>query len=220
MRSPRKPTVPVPIPAPAATPAASTPTPILSPNGDDIIILLDPGHGMANRRPGLYDPGTTHEGIQESHIVLDWSFLIQQALRAHGALAYLTRPDHTTPTPLRSRVPHAQRIGAAILVSIHVNYSSDPNVGGTETFYRGQSNRGLASDVNTSLVRTLGTRDRRAKTEADLGSTLAILSYPRAILIELGFIKNTHDRAAILDPELRRLATQRLAPILIRHATA
>jgi hypothetical protein len=38
-------------------------------------IILDPGHGLANRKPGIFDPGATTGPIREADIALDWANL-------------------------------------------------------------------------------------------------------------------------------------------------
>jgi N-acetylmuramoyl-L-alanine amidase len=57
----------------------------------------------------------------------------------------------------------------------------------------------------------LGTKDRGIKTEgASQHSRLAVLNFPRAVLIELGFIDHPSDRARMTDGQLMLLACQNL----------
>jgi N-acetylmuramoyl-L-alanine amidase len=51
-------------------------------------------------------------------------------------------------------------------------------------------------------VNALGTHNRGVKTEsASQHARLAVLNFPRAVLIELGFIDHAGDRALLLDPK-------------------
>ena len=44
-------------------------------------VVLDPGHGMANRSSGVYDPGCVYAGVQEASVNLDLSKRVEKILR-------------------------------------------------------------------------------------------------------------------------------------------
>jgi N-acetylmuramoyl-L-alanine amidase len=101
------------------------------------------------------------------------------------------------------------------MVSIHCN-AANGAAAGTETFYRGAENKPKATQLNLAVVNALGTRNRGIKVESDSQhARLAVMTFQPCFLIELGFIDHTGDRAKMLDPELRRLACEGLASVLI-----
>lgn len=151
-------------------------------------ICIDPGHGLGNRRAGVYDPGATvmtsgGREITEAEVVMMWA---------------------------KIAVAH----GYSVMVSLHCNAASG-TAHGTETFYRGAANQALALGCNEAVRAALGTRDRGVKTEeASQHARLAVLSFKRVCLIELGFIDHAGDRAAMLDAGKMEAACQALAKVI------
>lgn len=174
-------------------------------------VCIDPGHGHSNRKPGVFDPGCTHtegEHFKESDIVLRWAFALREKLVARGATVFMTRDNATTPTPVGSRAPAAVREECDCLVSIHVNDSDDDSANGIETLWRHDNQKAFAGALQEALLSGLGLRDRGIKERDDL----AVLSFPRkAALLELGFIANDKDRAAITDEDKIQATCELLA---------
>lgn len=183
-------------------------------------ICLDPGHGMANRRPGVYDPGTEAAGYTEAAIALDWANELRAILMEQGHTVIRTRTDAEDPAPIGKRAGIARSYRCELLLSIHCN-AANGRASGTETFYRGPGNRAEAARLNQAVVDVLGTGNRGPKTEeASQHSSLAVLGFPRAFLIELGFLDHPGDRAALLDPAKRRAACVALAQVMTTSQTA
>jgi len=177
-------------------------------------IILDPGHGMGNRRIGTFDPGAVSDGIQEANIALDWVNELRAILMDRGHKVIRTRIDHSDPAPVGSRAGIAKQFGGEIMLSIHCN-AANGKANGTETFYRGEANKMTAQRVNTAVVEALGTRDRGVKLEsASQHSRLAVMAFQPCFLVELGFIDHDGDRAKMLDQIKRKLACQWLAGAL------
>lgn len=178
------------------------------------IIILDPGHGMGNRRRNHYDPGACAAGATESAIVMDWANELRGILRARGVAVVRTRVDAHDPAPARERAAIARRYRGDIMVSLHCN-AANGRASGTETFYRGEENKPLATRLNLAVVNSLHTRNRGAKTEAaSQHARLAIMAFQPCFLIELGFIDHRGDREKMLDPDLRHAACTALAEVL------
>jgi N-acetylmuramoyl-L-alanine amidase len=178
-------------------------------------ICLDPGHGMSNRKPGVYDSGASvrvsGKDITEAEIVMDWCNELKALLEASGHKVIRTRKDALDSAPVIERAHIAMTYGCEVLISLHCNAATG-TAHGTETFYRGERNRSLARACNDAVVAALGTKDRGIKTEAQSQhARLAVLNFPRAVLIELGFIDFAPDRAALLDPAKRLEACAALA---------
>lgn len=178
------------------------------------IIIIDPGHGMGNRRAGRYDPGAVSGSHQEASIAMDWANTLRGILRARGVAVVRTRVDERDPAPVGQRAAIARRYKGDIMVSLHCN-AANGRASGTETFYRGAENKAMASRLNAAVVDALGTRDRGVKTEdASQHSRLAVMSFQPCFLIELGFIDHAGDLAAMLDSAKRQAACEALADVL------
>lgn len=176
-------------------------------------IVIDPGHGMGNKRPNKFDPGAVHNGIQEAQIVMDWTNELKACLEPQ-AKVIRTRIDHKDPAPIGKRAKIAKDYKGDIMISLHCN-SYNGTASGTETFYRGASNRTTAHEINAIVSDNLNTVNRGAKTEnASQHSRLAIMAFQPCFLIELGFIDHKGDNAKMRDPKLRRQTCEALAKYL------
>ena len=183
------------------------------------VIILAPGHGLGNRKPGVYDPGTTvrvgKQEFEEAAIVMDWANELKMQFEILGCKVVRTRVNATDPCPVAEQAAIAKKYGGDVLISLHCN-AADGKANGTETFYRGKSNEWLARACNSTVVKMLGTKDRGIKTEEQSQhSRLAVLGFPRACLIELGFIDHPTDRAKLIDQQLMLLTCQHLAEAVV-----
>lgn len=177
-------------------------------------IILDPGHGLANRRAGRFDPGAVSEGIREADIVMDWANDLRRILRAAGHRVIRTRAHPDDPAPLGQRARIARDYGGDIMLSLHCN-AANGQASGTETFYRGTANRPLATAINLAVVECLHTRNRGAKLEAaSQHGRLAIMAFQPTFLLEIGFIDHPGDRLKMQNPVLRRDACRAIAKLL------
>lgn len=173
-------------------------------------VAIDAGHGLANRSPGVFDPGAVYSGVREADVALLYAQALERELLARGASCFMTRPDERTPVPLTWRAPAARNNGCTHLVSIHCNAAESESARGTETCYR-ILNGPFAQRIQTAVVSALGLRDRGIVARDEL----AVLKggMPSA-LIELGFLSNPADRARLLDPTAPLLVAHRLADAL------
>lgn len=178
-------------------------------------ICIDPGHGMSNSIRGKLDTGAVWsrgpERVTEEEIVMEWANELRGVLLKRGHEVVRTRVNRLDPAPVGQRAGLARRFGCDVLISLHCN-AANGRATGTETFYRGTLNKPLAMACNGAIVSALGTRDRGVKLESQSQhKRLAVLTFPRAVLIELGFIDNASDRALIRDEAKMLLACQALA---------
>lgn len=178
-------------------------------------IILDPGHGLSNRRSGVYDPGAESDGTQEASVAMEWANTLRAILIERGAVVVRTRANRNDPAPVGKRADIARNYHGDIMLSIHCNAATG-TAQGTETFYRGESHKATAQRINAAVVNALGTRDRGVKTESESQhSTLAVMGFQPCFLVELGFIDNPSDRAKMLNPDLRQKACAALADVLL-----
>lgn len=147
-------------PLPAPTPAPPTPTPYTG--GLSIArqlglgvsrIVIDPGHGG-------HDPGTRARGVTEAELVLDVALRLEKLLlKISGVEVILTRrTDDFVPLPERTAI--ANREGADLFLSIHVNSSPSPDARGIETYFlnfaNNQTEAAVAARENAESTQAMG----------------------------------------------------------------
>jgi N-acetylmuramoyl-L-alanine amidase len=92
------------------------------------LIIIDPGHGG-------FDPGTRSDsGLLEKDLALQIALQVRRALIDSGYRAEMTRSTDDFVT-LRDRTQIANRAGADLFVSVHLNWSSNPETTGIEVYY-------------------------------------------------------------------------------------
>lgn len=167
-------------------------------------IALDPGHGMANIKSKVYDPGAFAANVSEADVVLSWVMAGKKELETAGFEVFLTRSSSTESSPLASRVNRAVAAKSKIYISFHCNSAGNKLATGTEVFYRDEKDKILAEKLQSTLLNVLGLRDRGLKTESQSQHPrLAVMEFPGPVaLVELGFISNEADRAKMLNKEL------------------
>lgn len=115
-------------------------------------IVLDPGHGGANR-------GTrTPSGLEEKVLTLEIARRVRKTLEGYPFEVLLTREGDEAVT-LDERAAFANRVRADIFISIHVNWFEGVRGSGIETYYLGPTddpflNR-LAATENVESGHTL-----------------------------------------------------------------
>ena len=177
-------------------------------------VIIDPGHGMSNRRSGTFDPGAVANGIREADVAMAWTNELRAILMDQGHRVIRTRIDNSDPAPIGQRAKIAKRFGGDIMLSIHCN-AANGTANGTETFYRGEANKLTAQRINTAVVAALGTRDRGAKLEsASQHARLAVMAFQPCFLLEIGFLDHIGDANKMIDPVKRKLACQWIAGAL------
>jgi N-acetylmuramoyl-L-alanine amidase len=178
-------------------------------------VILDPGHGLGNRKTGVFDPGAVSGGVREADIVMDWANEIRAFLRSAGYKVIRTRINNQDPAPVSERAVIARQYKGDVMLSIHCN-AFNGTAHGTETVYRGEANKAKAEAINKAVVDVLGTRTRGAKLEsAGQHGRLAVMAFQPTFLVELGFIDNPEDRAKMLDSDLRARACEALAQVIV-----
>jgi len=180
-----------------------------------MLVVIDPGHGMGNRKSGRYDPGAESNGITEAEIVMTWANELRDILRARKIAVVRTRTDAKDPCSISERARIAKRYGGTIMLSLHCN-AANGVARGTETFYRGAENKSKAVDLNLAVCAGLLTISRGVKTENESQhSTLAVMNFQPCFLIELGFIDHAGDREKMLNAEKRKATCNAIADLIL-----
>jgi len=185
--------------------ASAVRNPITSDNGAEAAtdkvykIMIDPGHGGK-------DPGTKgFSGNEEKDVNLSVALKVYELLQKDSRFApRLTRTDDTF-VELENRAAMANDWQADAFLSIHGNSYSDKSVSGTEAYYRHDSGLPLAQAVHGELLKAMGFKDRGVRV-----NELKVLSSSEmsAALIEIGYLTNPEEEAAILDEEGQERAAQ------------
>jgi N-acetylmuramoyl-L-alanine amidase len=177
------------------------------------LVCLDPGHA---RTPNLttepIGPGSTIRKIKdgggapgEARVVLQIAWKTRAALIERGFAVAMTRtgPEFTYGNGGNiARAQFCNRRGAALMLRIHADGSTDPRRHGAATLYpawhRGwtddvlPASRRAAALVQQTLVRATGAADRGLVRRADLtGFNWADVP---VILVETGFMTNPTER--------------------------
>lgn len=178
-------------------------------------VCIDPGHGMSNRKMGIYDPGATHVEngfrFEEAAITLRYGLALKDVLRARGMDCFMTRDDGTDHTPVGKRAAMAKAAGCNLLLSLHLNDFDDDTANGVEVLYGNADYAKMAQSLQDKLLEVTKMRDRKIKVRKDL----AVLKFEGpALLVELGFIANDADRAKVIDAQVRSAVCAGIADVL------
>jgi N-acetylmuramoyl-L-alanine amidase len=196
-------------PTPVANPVTPAPSPSRAstsapgPDRQQVVIMLDPGHGGAD--PGAIGIG----GLQEKGVV--WSVTQQVAaiLRQQGLTVQTTRQGDQT-LDLQPRVDRAEAARANLFVSIHANAVNmqRPEVNGLETYYFADSSLGLARVIHQRILGSLRMNDRGVRQARFF--VLRRTSMP-SVLIEIGFVTGATDAPKLSNPQWQSQMAQAIA---------
>ncbi len=154
-------------------------------------ITLDAGHGGS-------DPGAIGaNGTREKDVTLKITKKVQELLKKKGAKVSMTRtgdkdvygPNASDVQELQARVDVAEDNDADAFISIHINSSTNKNVGGFSSYYypKTSNDARLAQAVQDRLVKNFGLDDlgiRKANFYVNKRCTMP------STLLELAFISN------------------------------
>ncbi len=159
-----------------------------------IKLCIDPGHGLANTKLGVYDSGATAGGVTEADIAFTWALTIKFVFKNAGLEIFLTRDDRSAPTPVSRRNELAEAAGCTHFLALHCNSGGGT---GTECYYR--DDEVWASEVLKVALSATQLRNRGIHREGESQhSRLAVMDFRgQSCLLELGFIDHPHDRGVL-----------------------
>ena len=167
-------------------------------------IVIDPGHGGPN-------PGVAVDGVTEADMVADVARRLEGRMAAAGMEAMLSHGPHDDPTDAE-RAAFANSAGADVVLSLHVDANPSPAANGLAAFHFGTGN-GATSTVGEALAGFIH-RELLARTRMlDCGVhprpwELLRLTRMPAVRVEIGYLTNERDRAALLDPGFRDVVAE------------
>lgn len=172
------------------------------------IVVIDPGHGGSDLGATYTFPDRTTK-LYEKDQTLDVASKLRYLLQGQGATVFMTRTDDKALTNTQ-RAQFANGKQADVLVSIHMNGSTDPKVDYTTTLFgKWQKDKAFAyavfgDNVNTPKINppTYGLRTLSAangmgtiatRTPYSYASGVLIKSNMPAIIAETVFITNAQE---------------------------
>jgi N-acetylmuramoyl-L-alanine amidase len=163
-------------------------------------LAIDAGHGMGNRKAGVYDPGAVAAGETEAGIVMDWAETLKFYCLQAGINVFMIRTGATDANPVGGRDEQAERANCSHYLSLHCNAAGAVAATGTETLYRDRTDMLWAAKVQKAALGALRLADRGLKPESSgQHSRLAVFDFDGpCALCELGFITNPMDRQVLL----------------------
>ncbi len=179
-------------------------------------ILIDVGHGGV-------DSGTSYHDVKEKEINLQVAKLLYSQLVEAGYSVILNRDrdqalsddNKWLNSPSRHKRDLAQRrhlakeLSPQMMISLHVNWSSDERRRGPNVIYQSNNQSFLLADIlQHSLNQVYRTKDEPAR-----GKTYYLLrhDYCPTVIVEMGFISNSADRAFLTRQEGQQKIAQAIA---------
>ena len=176
-------------------------------------VIIDAGHGGE-------DGGTSSaSGLIEKDLNLDIAFTLRDMLQANGINVVMTREDdrllydrnvdfhgRKKVLDLAARLSVAQSTENAIFVSIHMNAFSDPKYSGLQVWYspNGEEAYDLAKKIQTNTHGMLQPQNDRKVKKATSKIFLLDKAVCPAVLVECGFLSNTHEADLLSSTEYRQ----------------
>ena len=179
-------------------------------------VFINPGHSL-NGKP---DAGCVYNGIKECDIAAQIAKALQSKLKLNNidSELYQQNGNKTSNAQLNEVPKVANKSGADLFMSIHMNGFNNETACGTETWYAKSSLNGkrLAELVNSKLTEAFESyslKNRGAKADERGFLVLKATSMP-AVLTEIGFISNKKE-AEFIKNHIDAIADRLLRAILL-----
>jgi N-acetylmuramoyl-L-alanine amidase len=154
---------------------------------------LDPGHGGT-------DPGAIRGALVEKELNLDIAQRMVGLLDSTVYNVTLTRSNNTTTLGNSARAQICNAAGAQLVLSIHLNASTDPAVDYAWFFYgKPQKDKAFAAtmDANYKILNTAGNAPLPHKAITNFANGTLLKSNAPAVLAEGLFMSNTDERVLL-----------------------
>lgn len=176
----------------------------------DLVVVVDPGHGGSSTGCSWPVGG---QRIYEKHLVLAMAKRLRDIMEQAGVNVIMTRTEDVD-VSLSARPAIASDNNAHLFISLHIDDCRIPNsASGTTVYYHKNepSSRTLAHSIVERIAMVSGLPNRGARSDTVLyASGLAVLreSVTPAVLIEVGYINHSTDRAKLLDAGFQQRVAQ------------
>lgn len=183
----------------------------------DNLVVIDPGHGGDD--PGAVYPhdktNPKNVEVKEKDFNLDISLKLAEMLKGSGIRVEMTRKDDSN-LKIEDRGEQANRLNAALFVSVHCNSYKVSTNNGTTIYFNpaidaaayGITGQRAAQLLQKELVTELGTMDLGVK-EVTPKMKYSSTKMP-IVLAEVAYISNDSDRQNLSNEQFRMKAAQGL----------
>ncbi|MBQ4338399.1 MAG: N-acetylmuramoyl-L-alanine amidase [Clostridia bacterium] len=180
----------------------------------DICVVIDAGHGG-------FDSGTVGaDGITlEKDINLDIANRVNAMLTAFGINTVTVREvdksvesDSTLKhksakiSDIKNRLALAESTDNSVLLSIHQNHYSDPDINGAQVFYSSNnpSSAVLAQQIQDSIVNLVQPENKRSIKESTSSIYILDKASVPAVMVECGFLSNYNELQQLKSKDYRK----------------
>jgi N-acetylmuramoyl-L-alanine amidase len=181
------------------------------------IVVLDPGHGGTA-------PGAIYNDVKEKN--LNFKILYEIGKNFFNSdpsklKVYYTR-ETDVDISLADRAAFADKIGADLFVSLHMNANTNKSVYGTEVYYSNSNNKKNKAGLNSETLAKLFVNNISSSLKTNNRGTRAAQytvvhkNTVPAVLIELGFMSNSSDFAKITDSSFQYNAAKAIYETLLQ----
>jgi len=166
----------------------------------DLKIAIDAGHGgSATGAVGL-------TGAQEKEYTLIFAKELERYLQRKGVKTIMTRTEDVD-VSMAERLSRLQDEDPTLLISLHLNSSSNKSVKGVSTYYRYIGFRPLTQHILDRML------DLNLNEFGNIGSFNFSLSGPTAYpncLVEIAFISNEEDEKRVMEPKFQKQTAKQI----------
>lgn len=186
----------------------STVKPIIKPSriSNYYKVVIDAGHGGS-------DVGAMRGTVLEKDITLKVASYLSDMLTNDGVHVDMTRRNDAT-VSLQDRVAFANEKEPDIFVSVHVNATVRNDVKGIETHWYHEHGLELAQKIHAQLKEKINSPDRGL-----FKSQFYVINHTEApsVLVEIGFISNDEERAAMLTEKRQKETARAIADGIMNY---
>lgn len=167
----------------------------------DLMIAIDAGHGGSAK--GAVSPN----GVEEKEYNLKFALELQKLLLKKGVKnVYMTRTEDVE-VATTDRVLQLREVRPDLLISLHLNASSNPNVKGVSTYYKHAGSKEVSSQILDEMLKLdLNEFGLIGNFNFLLNSPI---EYPNT-LVEIAFLSNEEDEKRILDPKFHKQTAEKI----------
>ncbi len=186
------------------------------PAADGPIVVIDAGHGGSD--PGAIGYDESGKAVlQEKDVNLNIAKKVYSILKEKGVNVYMTR-DTDTYVSLSDRTEFANKLDAALFISIHCNSFTSSDMDGTLVMHHtdesiantyGVHGRMLSNNILKYLPAAMGT-ENKGRVDGNAMYVIRKAKMP-SVIVETAFISNAEDREKLADETYRILAAEAIA---------
>lgn len=157
------------------------------------IICIDPGHGGD-------DPGAMNQELSEADVNLKIAKDLESLLQEEHFVVVLTREDNTTNPTNTNRAAICNKAKADLLVSIHVNASSDSTLDYTQGLYGiAEKDKAFTSLLHNKLRSELSISEPNEDAITDFSDNVLLKAHMPATLQETVFLTSDDEYEKLRD---------------------